>query len=253
MPKFYIGATPIGGVHDITKRTLDVIEKADYIVCELIHVVKTTAEQGQWKTNAEYLEYCYDFVGTASGQRDPNNKNHGMIKPEMQQIILDLVKQGKTMIYLPERGSVGVEDPGIELGIFLENNGVDVEYLPGVSSVIASLIVSKIFPTDASNRAFTFQPLVDLEGEQLEKMIMEYKDSRNMYITQIHDPEMLDGLKLMLKHYGPNRRISICADVSLSSEEVFHGTLQEIIDNFDPKKYHNRYTTIVVEGVNKPL
>lgn len=253
MEKFYIGATPIGGVDDITKRTLDVIKEADYIVCELIHVVKTTVEQGQWETNAQYLEYCYDFVGTSSGQRDPSNKNHGMIKPEMQQQILELVKQGKKMIYLPERGSVGVEDPGIELGLFLENNGVEVEYLPGVSSVIASLVVSKIFPTNESNRAFTFQPLVDLEGEQLEKMIMEYTNSRNMFITQIHDPEMLDGLKLMMKHYGPNRRISICTDVSLSTEKVYNGTLKDIIETFDPEKYHNHYTTIVVEGLSIPL
>jgi 16S rRNA (cytidine1402-2'-O)-methyltransferase len=253
MFKFYIGATPIGGVDDVTKRTLDVIKRADYIVCELIHVVKQTIQLGKWETNAKYIEYCYDFVGNTEGERSPGEKNHGAVKDGVQEEILRLINDGKTMIYLPERGSVGIEDPGLELRDFLESNGVDVELLPGVNSVTASMLSSGLYTTPESNRAFTFQPLVDLEYDKMELFIKQYSGSPNMLIFQAHEGEMFDAISLMAKHYGRDRRISICMNVSLSDEKIDKGTLGEILDNFNIEKYRHRYTTIVLDGQNISL
>lgn len=248
MNKFYIGATPIGGVSDITKRTLDIIKVADYIVCELTHIVKQTVELGNWETKAKYIEYCNDFVGNSSGSRSPGETNHGVVKDGVQDEILKLINDGNTMIYLPERGSVGIEDPGLELRDFLEANGVDVEILPGVNSITSSLISSGISTTAKSNRAFTFQPLVDLNYEQLEVFIRQYQSSSNVLIFQVHDPEMFDAISLMSKYYGRDREISICMNVSLIDEKIDKGTLGSILDSFDIEKYKNHYTTIVVGG-----
>lgn len=248
MKKFYIGAMPIGGFDDVTKRTLDVIKRADYIVCELIHMVKKTIEIGQWETNAQYLEYCYDFVGNAEGARSPGEKNHGAIKDGMQEQILELVNQGKTMIYLPERGSVGIEDPGLELRDFLEANGVSVEILPGVNSVTSSLLASGLYVNAESNRAFTFQPLVDLEYDQMERFIKQYESSPNLLIFQAHDEELFDAISLMTKYYGEDRKISICMNVSLQDEIIHKSTLGEVLSNFNLDNYKDHYTTIVVDG-----
>jgi 16S rRNA (cytidine1402-2'-O)-methyltransferase len=253
MTKFYIGATPIGGTEDITKRTLDVIRKADYIVCELIHVVKQTIEFGKWETNAEYIGYCYDFVGDSVGDRSPGEKNHGEVKEGIHEEILKLIQSGKTMIYLPERGSVGIEDPGLELRDFLESNGVDVELLPGVNSVTSSMLSSGLYTTPESNRAFTFQPLVDLDYDRMEAFISQYSKSPNMLIFQVHDEEMFDAISLMVKHYGRDRMISICMNVSLSDETIDRRTLGQVLDTFDIGKYKHHYTTIVLEGQRIPV
>lgn len=256
MPKFYVGATPIGGLHDITKRTLDIIEEADYIVCECLEIVKHTIEQGRWKTNAELIEYVYDI----RGDWDPNKEwsgnttlQHGQIKPGIQELILKLVMEGKKMIYLPERGSVGIEDPGQELMQFLKMNGVDVVSLPGVSSIIASYVIANANGPGPSHRAFTFQPLVDLNSQELEQYIKSYKDSPNALIFMVHDPEMLEALKLMQKYYGSNRKISICMNVSLDSERVVESTIGDIVNNFKEEDYFNMYTTIVVDRCDIPL
>lgn len=250
MNKFYIGASPIGGLDDVTKRTLDVIKRADYIVCELEHIVKETIKHGKWETNAKYIGYCVDHVGSAMGNRNSEFQNHGQVKKGIHEEILKLINEGNIMIYLPERGSVGIEDPGPELIKFLRENNVDVEILPGVDSVTASLISSGIWPTRESHRAFTFQPLVDLNLEELEKVIAQYKDSKNVLIFQIHDPEMLDGLKLMEKYYGKNTAIAMCQNVSLRDERIEKTTIGKLIENFDSKKYYEMYTTIVVDGIH---
>jgi 16S rRNA (cytidine1402-2'-O)-methyltransferase len=251
MKKFYIGASPIGGIDDITKRTLDVIKKADYIVCELEHVVKQTAKNGKWETNAKYIGYCVDHVGDSEGNRNSEFQNHGEIKNGIHEEILKLIKEDNLMIYLPERGSVGIEDPGGDLIQFLKENYVDVVILPGVDSVTASLISSGIWPNMESHRAFTFQPLVDLDVDGLEKIISQYKDSKNVLIFQIHDPEMLDGLKLMEKYYGKNTIIAMCQNVSLMDERIEKTTIGQLIEKFDPKLYYEKYTTIVVDGIHR--
>lgn len=248
MFKFYIGATPIGGLHDVTKRTLDVVKKADYIVCELIHTVKKTIEIGNWETNAKYIGYCEDFVGDSTGYRSPGVQNHGQIKEGIKEEILELINKGNTMIYLPERGSVGIEDPGLDLRDFLQSNGVEVEILPGVNSVTSSMAVSGLYPKNESHRAFTFQPLVDLEYEKMEYFIKQYAESPNLLVFQLHDDELFDGISLMTKYYGRERQISICMNVSLMDEKIDKGTLGQILDNFDIDKYKHHYTTIVVEG-----
>ncbi len=253
MNKFYIGATPIGGLHDVTKRTLDIVKAADYIVCELIPIVKQTIENGNWETNAEYLEYCVDFTGGSktSGNRNSEGKSHGSMSVDgIKEKILQLVKDGKTMIYLPERGSVGIEDPGLDLKQFLEDRGIVVELLPGVDSVTSSLLSSKIFPTPESHRAWSFQPIVDLSFEQMDKFIGQYSSSPNVLIFQVHDPEMFDAISLMKKHYGTSREISICMNVSLGDEIIHKSTIGEVLENFDIKKYEQHYTTIVVAGQN---
>jgi len=253
---FYIGASPIGGLHDVTKRTLDIIEDGDYIVCECIEIVKHTIEQGKWKTNAELLEYVYDIRGSWNPNENWNGGSplqHGTIKPGIQELILKLIKEGKKMIYMPERGSIGIEDPGQELMLFLQNNGVKVINLPGVSSIIASYIVANANGLGPSHRAFTFQPLVDLNKEDLEKYIKSYKNSPNALIFMVHDPEMLDALKLMEKYYGPNRKISICMNVSLDSERVIETTIGNIVESFKEEDYFNMYTTIVVDRCDIPL
>lgn len=239
---------PIGGLSDITKRTLEVIKNADYIVCELIHIVKTTVENGQWETKAKYIEYCNDFVGTSVGDRSPGEKNHGSIRDGVQEEILNLIKDGNVMIYLPERGSVGVEDPGLELRDFLETNGVEVEILPGVDSITASMISSGLNSFPEANRAFTFQPLVDLEYDKMESFIMQYSKSPNLLIFQVHDEKMFDAISLMVKHYGRNRKISICMNVSLVDQKIHKTTLGELVDTFNLENYKHHYTTVVVEG-----
>ena len=248
MNKFYIGAMPIGGLTDITKRTLEVIKNADYIVCELMHIVKSTIENGKWETSAKYIEYCYDFVGTAEGYRSPGEKNHGSVKDGIQEEILKLIKDGNKMIYLPERGSVGVEDPGLELRDFLEANGVSVEILPGVDSITASMISSGLYSYPEANRGFTFQPLVDLDYTKMESFIKQYSASPNLLIFQVHDDEMLDAISLMVKHYGRERKISICMNVSLTDEKIHKTTLGQLLDNFNLEDYRHHYTTVVVDG-----
>lgn len=264
MYKFYIGATPIGGNDDITRRTLDIIEKADVIVCELLFMVKRTIEFGNWKTkpDVQYLEYCVDYYGNQTGKRVANRPITDVIVPGIHETILELIKQNKTMIYLPERGSIGIEDPGFGLMEFLENNGVQVVVLPGVSSVMASYVVAR--PNGGArnsnapymtgnNSAFTFQPLIDLDKNGIEKFIKSYRKSPNVLIFLVHDEYMLYTFETMRKYYGDDRNIMLCMDVSLPTEQIVRTNLKNIVENFDEKTYLMRFTTIVVDGVYSEL
>lgn len=237
MREIYIAATPIGGVDDITVATLKVLKEADFIICEFIPRVTQLIIDGKWENHAESMEY---------GQ-DPSKY------PEIHQRILNVINDGKKVIYLPERGSVGIEDPGFSLMKFLEDNGVTLRILPGPSSVIASYQAALPMSDAVSRNAFTFQPIVDLDDEQLEAYIKSYRHSPNALIFIVHDPEMHTAIKLMAKYYGAGRRVSVCMNVSLADQKIVRTTLGVLARDFTPEEYHNKYTTIVVDGCELPL
>lgn len=246
---FYIGATPIGGDLDITKRTLAVIEEADYILCENIETTKRLMGYGEWKTkdDVQFLEYCVDLG------RSPDLKNHGMVVEGIHDLILDLVKQNKKFIYLPERGSVGIEDPGLELMKFLEQNEVKVVSLPGPSSVIAALIAARPMETQTCHRGFIFQPLGDLSESKMEHFVKLYSKLPHPVIFMVHDHEIYSLLLMIKNNYGHDKKITIGMNLSLDEERVVRSTVGEILESFSEDKYFRMYTLVVVDASNLPL
>jgi 16S rRNA (cytidine1402-2'-O)-methyltransferase len=249
MHEFYIGATPIGGDLDITKRTLKIIEEADYILCENIEITKRLMGYGSWKTKegVQFLEYCVDFG------RSPDVKNHGTVVEGIHDIILNLVMQGNKFIYLPERGSVGIEDPGLELMKFLEDNNVKVINLPGPSSVIAALIAARPMEIETCYRGFIFQPLGDLPESRMEHFVKLYSQLPHPVIFMVHDHEIYNLLLMIKNHYGNSKKITIGMNLSLDEERVVRATVGEILESFSEKKYFKMYTLIVVDAANLPL
>lgn len=232
MKEFFIASAPIGGIKDVTMATINAVESADYILAEYIPKISWFLEQWKIQNKPAILEYGQD------------NSKHGAIHEE----ILSLINGGKRVVYLPEAGSIGIEDPGFALAKFLEENGVALRILPGPSSVIASYIAG-LPMTDSKNRGgFSFQPIIDLDESQMEPYIESYVGHPNALIFLVHDPEMHAALKLMEKHYGPDRKLTMCMNVSLMDQRLVRTTLGEIVKNFTPEEFHKMYTTIVIDG-----
>jgi len=249
METFYIGATPIGGDSDITRITLDIIADADYLLCENIETTKKLINYGNWKTkdDVQFIEYCIDFG------RGTDIKNHGTVIPGVHDEILKLVQDNKKIIYLPERGSVGIEDPGFELIEFLEQNNIKVRSLPGPSSIIAAIIAARPMQTKTSHRGFIFQPLVDLDKNKMEKFIKVHSKLPHTAIFMTHDDEMYDALCYMKKYYGPVRKVTIGMNLGTPGERIVRTTLGKVIDPFNEEIFFNMYTLIIIDAVNIDL
>ena len=126
-PGLYITATPIGNAGDITLRALDVLARADLVLCEDTRV---TAK----------LFSIHRISAKTAPYHDHN-------AAEMRPRILKRLEAGEAVALVSDAGTPLVSDPGLKLVREAIAAGYDITALPGASSVLASLTLAGL-PTD---------------------------------------------------------------------------------------------------------
>ncbi|HKJ72998.1 MAG TPA: 16S rRNA (cytidine(1402)-2'-O)-methyltransferase [Alphaproteobacteria bacterium] len=126
-PGLYVTATPIGNSADISLRALDVLARADLVLCEDTRVTaKLLALHGIAARTAPYHDH-----------------NAAKVRPE----ILARLDAGETIALVSDAGTPTVADPGYKLIREAVARGLPVTTLPGPSAVIAALTLAAL-PTD---------------------------------------------------------------------------------------------------------
>ena len=154
MSKFYVVATPIGNMGDITLRAIETLKSVDLILCEDTRETKKILNKyGIDKPTMSYPSD--DVVGK-------DNKQSKFVK------ILELLEEGKNLALVSDAGTPTISDPGAMLvskikekfnlsptplltGEGKARGEVDVIPIPGASAVITALSASGL-PT----HEFTF-------------------------------------------------------------------------------------------------
>ena len=90
--EFFIVATPIGNIKDITLRAIEVLESADFIACEDTRVTKNLAEK--YGFSAKLFD-CHKF-----NEMERSNK------------IISLLEEGKKIALVSDAGTPLISDPG---------------------------------------------------------------------------------------------------------------------------------------------
>src|SRR3989304_3488184 len=120
MSKFYVVATPIGNLEDITLRALRILKEADLILCEDTRVTR------------KLLDHYKIFT--------PTQSYHQHSKLTKVNYILDLLKEGKNLALVTDAGTPGISDPGGELvSKIREEFGDIIRVIPGPSALTAAL------------------------------------------------------------------------------------------------------------------
>src|SRR3989338_9173847 len=95
MPNFYVVATPIGNLGDITFRAVETLQRADVILCEDTRVTQ--------KLLAKY------------NIAQPLLSYHAHSKLAKVEKIFDLLAEGKNLALVSDAGTPGISDPGAML------------------------------------------------------------------------------------------------------------------------------------------
>lgn len=141
MGTLYIVATPIGNLEDISIRALKTLFHADLIACE------DTRRAGIF---LQVLEEKYHQVIFTAGEiyKRPDLVSY-YEQNELQRIpeIITALKNGLSIALISDAGTPAISDPGFKLIRECINQGIQIESIPGPSSVISALVVSGL-PTD---------------------------------------------------------------------------------------------------------
>lgn len=221
-PTLYLIPTPIGNLDDITYRSVETLKNVDVIFCE------DTRETGKL---LKYLNISKKMV--ANHEHNEFN-NHDKL--------LNYLSSGQNVGLVSDRGTPVISDPGYDLARFVISEGYNVVGLPGANALIPALIMSGIEP-----KPFMFYGFLNSKSAKRKSELEDLK-SINATIIFYEAPhrikETLNDIKTIL---GNNRKISISREITKKYEEVYRGTVEEIIDqNIDFKGE----LVVVVEGNN---
>lgn len=219
-PTLYIVPTPIGNLKDMTLRSLEVLKEVDVIFSEDTRVTIALLNYYDIK---KHLVSLYKFNEAESSEK--------MIK---------YLKEGKNVALVSDRGTPILSDPGNICSKKVIEEGFNVVSLPGATAAIPALTSSGL---DASR--FLFYGFLNSKSSQRKKELENLKNFKNTIIFYEAPHRIKDMLNDLLEIFG-NREVSISREISKKHEEIYRGSLEEVINELEEKGEF----VIVVSGNN---
>ncbi len=222
-PSLYLIPTPIGNMEDITIRAINTLKMVDIIFCE------------DTRVTGELLKY-YNISKKLISSHEYNEAKN-------KQKLLSYLENGFNVGLVSDRGTPIISDPGYALAYFAIENGYNVISLPGATALIPALTSSGINPMPFYYYGF----LKSKDGER--KKELEYLKNIDATLIIYEAPHRINKtLKDLGNILGNNRKISISREISKKYEEIYRGTIEELI------KQENEYKgelVLVIEGNKK--
>ena len=197
----YIVSTPIGNLHDVTLRALEVLSKSDYILCEDTRVSK--------KLLAKY------------NIKSKLISNHKFNEKKNIKKIIDILKSDKIVALISDAGTPTISDPGTILVKECINNKINLIPIPGPSAPIAALSISGF-----SNKYYFygFFPQSNSEISENFEILSKLRSSIVFFISA----KKFNRSISVIKKYFLDREILICKEITKYYEEYFRYNVSEL-------------------------
>ncbi len=202
----YIVATPIGNPDDITIRALNVLKAVDLIVLE------------ERKPGTKLLR-AHGIKNEWYELNEHNEKEGSMELFDM------LIMQKKTLALISDAGTPLFADPGNRLVRLCHENGIPVHSVPGPSSIMAMLQVSGL-PLKKFFYYGFLPPSKDARISELRSLNGQINEDIVLLEAPYRMPSLLRDMATVL---GSNRKAMLGYKLTYPEEQVFIGTIGEII------------------------
>lgn len=222
-PTLYLIPTPIGNMDDLTYRTIETLKMVDVLFCE------DTRETGQL---LKYLNISKKMIA-----------NHDHNETSNYSKLEEYLSLGNNVGLVSDRGTPVISDPGFELARYAISKGYNVVGLPGANALIPALIMSGINP-----KPFLFYGFLNSKSSRRRKELEELKTEKATMIFYEAPHRINDTLLDISQILGNNRKISISREITKKYEEIYRGTVQELINE---KNEYKGELVLIVEGNNE--
>jgi len=217
MATLYLISTPIGNLKDITLRAIEVLSSVDIIACEDTRKTGLLLQKLKIVNKPQLLSYYEE-------------NEQGRI-PQ----IINFLKEGKNVALVSNAGTPTISDPGYKLVRECLNQGIQVESIPGASSILAALTVSGL-PTD---RFLFLGFLPKKEGKRKTTLASLPKKTTIIFFES---PFRLLKTLNELKNLLGDIDIVICRELTKVFEEIRREKISNSIKHFEQTKPKGEFT-----------
>lgn len=218
---FYIVATPIGNLGDITLRALEVLKSVNLILAE------DTRTSGILLKHYEISNHLESFH---------QHNEHKKIN-----YYIELLQSGKNIAQVSDAGTPGISDPGFLLSRACLENGIRVEVIPGAAAFIPALLKSGF----ALHR-FCFEGFLPQKSGR-QKRLKEICEEKRTSVLYESPYKVVKTLEQMMTFTGPDRRVSVSRELTKKFEETVNNSIEKVIAHFKTGTVKGEFV-IVLEG-----
>jgi 16S rRNA (cytidine1402-2'-O)-methyltransferase len=228
MSFFYVVATPIGNLKDITIRALDILKEVDFILCEDTRVTKKLLDH--YNINKELISYHIHSLESKI------------------EYITSLLKKGFDLALLCDAGTPGISDPGNELiNKIVDKLGdkVSIIPLPGPSSLTAAISICGF---NMQNFVFMgFPPTKRKRGKFFKEVALQ--EYPVVFFESSH--RILKSLKelseSMVKYAfkKANKRIVVCRELTKKFESIYRGEINEVLELLEKDNIKGEFVIVL--------
>ncbi|MFC1953104.1 16S rRNA (cytidine(1402)-2'-O)-methyltransferase [Chloroflexota bacterium] len=218
MPTLFVVATPIGNLEDISLRALRILSEVSLIAAEDTRKTRRLLNRYSIKT--------------------PMTSYYEHNKLAKLDHILTCLREGDVAL-VSDAGTPGMSDPGYELVVEANRNGIPVIPIPGPSAVTTALTVSGL----ATDR-FTFLGFLPRKAGERQARLKSVIDEPSTLVILETPHRLLAAFQDLLAVLG-DRRIAVCRELTKLHEEVFRGKISQAVEHFTRPRGE---FTLVIEG-----
>ncbi|MBP6866128.1 MAG: 16S rRNA (cytidine(1402)-2'-O)-methyltransferase [Candidatus Pacebacteria bacterium] len=222
MSNFYIVATPIGNMQDITLRALEILKTVDIILCE------------DTRTTGRLLE--------RHGIKNHLMSYHAQSKLAKVDKIFELIEEGKNIALVSDAGTPTISDPGALLISKIKDKFADtvkVIPIPGASALVTALSASGL-PT----HEFVFLGFLPHKKGR-ETLFKEIAEAKRTVIFYESTHRMLKTLEALIK-FCPDKKVCVARELTKIYEEFKTGSAEELLTFFTENKEKQKGEFVVL-------
>jgi len=207
--KFFVVATPIGNLKDITKRALQVFSDEKNFFSE---------------DTRNTLKLFSAFGIEKSGKKFASLHQHSDKSNKLEQI-RNILESGENVVYTTDAGTPNISDPGDFVADLL-NEGFEVVPIPGVSSLTAFLSSCGL-----SGQKFAFLGFLPKKGNLYKNFLELFKFVHTIIFFE--SPRRIKKVISKLKREFSNidLNISVGYEITKIHEKIIYSSLKNLDEN----------------------
>jgi len=199
----FVLGTPIGNLGDITRRAVDTLAMVDRVVAE--DTRRTRALLSHLGITGKPLE-CIDANAPLS---------------RMQKVV-EFLCAGQRVALVTDAGMPGISDPGARLVTSAVEAGVEIQVVPGPSSVTAALALSGLV-----EGPFYFMGFLPRQGKR-RRAALDRVTRTSDPVVLFESPQRIGATLGELALLQPERAAVVCRELTKVHEEVRRGRLANL-------------------------
>jgi 16S rRNA (cytidine1402-2'-O)-methyltransferase len=201
-----LAGTPIGNIGDASARLLLTLQQAKVIAAEDTRTLLKLANHLGIKLNAELISL---------NEQNELQKLHRLVE----------IAATANLVLVSDAGMPTISDPGFALVRACSEQGVEIQVVPGPSSVIAALAVSGL-----STDRFSFEGFIPRKSGERKKFFQKLATETRTMIFFESPHRITESLEDAATVFGAERKASLSRELTKKFEETLRGTLLELAE-----------------------